>query len=702
MTTRSRTEESIFAEALEKASPEGRADFLAIACGSDDGLRARVEKLLKSHDEAGSFLRRPLTATVDEPPLTEGPGTVIGPYKLMEKIGEGGMGLVFVAEQQEPVRRKVALKVIKPGLDSRDVVARFEAERQALALMDHPHIARVFDAGTTGSGRPYFVMELVKGVPITDYCDQNQLTPGERLQLFVHVCQAVQHAHTKGVLHRDIKPSNVLVTLHDGTPVVKVIDFGVAKAIGQQLTDKTIYTRFAQMIGTPLYMSPEQAQMSGLDIDTRSDVYSLGVLLYELLTGTTPFDGERLKQAAFDEMRRIIREEEPLKPSTRLSTLGETLSAVSAKRKTEPRLLTALVRGDLDWIVMKALDKDRGRRYETASAFAADVGRFLKEEPVEARPPSSWYRLHKLARRNKAALTTAALVAAALVLGTAMSTWQAVRATEAESAAHAAEDDARTDRDRALEAEKRAKEAADQARTDRDRALAAEKRAQEAADKARAEAATAKGALAFILEDMFRALGPRPGDQSQPVTLQSVMDEAARRIAKRKFEDPLEEAVIRGIISDGYRRSGDHAKALPHMERAYQLRVAKLGENHPDNAVTSIKLGVAYRNVGKDDRALPLFLKGIELSKAAGPQGRRPVELEGRYSIPQLMGALAYIYQHKGKKAEAKQLYDRLGALYEEWNESNRAATERRLMGDVWEVANPGDPKEVAEPGVPK
>jgi serine/threonine protein kinase len=278
----------------------------------------------------------------------------------------------------------VALKVIKPGMDSRDVIARFEQERQALALMDHPNIAKVLDAGATESGRPYFVMELVRGVPITEYCDTNQLTPRERLGLFVSVCHAVQHAHQKGVIHRDLKPNNVLVTLHDGTPVVKVIDFGVAKAVGQHLTEKTIYTRFAQMIGTPLYMSPEQAEMSGLDIDTRSDVYSLGVLLYELLTGTTPFDRQRILKAAFDEVRRIIREEDPPKPSTRLSTLGATLSAVSAKRKTEPRKLSALVKGELDWIVMRALEKDRVRRYETVNGLARDVQRYLADEPVEA------------------------------------------------------------------------------------------------------------------------------------------------------------------------------------------------------------------------------------------------------------------------------------------------------------------------------
>jgi serine/threonine protein kinase len=410
---------SIFFAALEKESAEDRAAYLDQACGRDVELRQRVERLLSAHPKVGGFLQAPSPSealTTDEPAVTERPGEVIGPYKLMEQIGEGGMGLVFVAEQQQPVRRKVALKIIKPGMDTRDVIARFEAERQALALMDHANIARVLDAGATKSGRPYFVMELVRGVPITDFCDQNQLTPRERLGLFVAVCQAVQHAHSKGVIHRDVKPSNVLVTLQEGMPTVKVIDFGVAKAVGQNLTDKTVYTRFAQMIGTPLYMSPEQAG-GGPDVDTRCDVYALGVLLYELLTGTTPFDGKRLQKAAFDEVRRILREEEPPKPSTRLSTLGEGLSDVSARRKTEPKKLSALVKGDLDWIVMKALEKDRSRRYETVAAFAADLRRHLDQEPVEARPPSALYRFGKMARRNRVALTTAALVAAALVAG---------------------------------------------------------------------------------------------------------------------------------------------------------------------------------------------------------------------------------------------------------------------------------------------
>jgi WD40 repeat protein/serine/threonine protein kinase len=410
----------IFLQAVEMESAAQRAAYLDQACAGNAHLRGRLEALLAADVISGAVLDRlpaGLAPTAGFEPILEQPGSVIGSYKLLQKIGEGGMGLVFMAEQLQPVKRKVALKIIKPGMDSKQVVARFEAERQVLALMNHPHIAQVFDAGETESGRPYFVMELVRGVPITEYCDQNNLTPRERLELFVPVCHAVQHAHQKGVIHRDIKPTNVLVTLHDGNPVPKVIDFGVAKAINQELTARTLFTNFAQMVGTPLYMSPEQAEMSGLDVDTRADIYSLGVLLYELLTGQTPFDGMRLREAAFDEIRRIIREEEPLRPSTRLSTLGDALTAVSSHRKTDPAKLSQLLRGDLDWIVMKSLEKDRTRRYETASEFAADIRRHLHDEPVVAGPPRITYRLRKFVRKHRGPVVAAVAVVAALALG---------------------------------------------------------------------------------------------------------------------------------------------------------------------------------------------------------------------------------------------------------------------------------------------
>ena len=345
-------------------------------------------------------------------------------YKILQELGEGGCGVVYMAEQTEPVRRKVALKVIKLGMDTKQVIARFEAERQALALMDHPNIARVLDAGTTEAGRPYFVMELVKGIRITDYCDQSHLSAAERLGLFTQVCQAIQHAHQKGIIHRDIKPSNILVTLHDGVPVPKVIDFGIAKATEQPLTEKTVFTAFGQFMGTPAYMSPEQAELSGLDIDTRSDIYALGVLLYELLTGQTPFDAKELLQAGLDEMRRRIREEEPLRPSTRLSTMvNADLTKVAQQRHSEPAKLTRFIRGDLDWIVMKCLEKDRNRRYETANGLAMDLRRHLNNEPVVARPPSRLYRFQKMVRRNKLAVSAASAVATALLLGLGLSTW---------------------------------------------------------------------------------------------------------------------------------------------------------------------------------------------------------------------------------------------------------------------------------------
>ena len=416
MPTTMNNEESIFAEALDKDSPQARAEYLESACGSDSALRARVENLLRSHEHAGGFLRKPPAATLDEP-ARERPGTVIGPYKLLQQIGEGGMGVVYMAEQQKPVRRRVALKIIKPGMDSQQVIARFEAERQALAMMDHPNIARVLDAGCTESGRPYFAMELVQGIPITQYCDDKQLSPQERLELFVQVCHAVQHAHQKGIIHRDLKPSNVLVMIYDSKPIPKIIDFGVAKALHQQLTEKTMFTQFGAIVGTLEYMSPEQAEMDAMGTDTRSDIYSLGVLLYELLTGTTPMDGTKLRSLGYAEMLKTIREVDPPKPSTRLSQSAHDVASISAKRHTEPRRLQKLVAGDLDWIVMKCLEKDRTRRYETANGLAMDIQRHLQDEAVTACPPGQLYKLQKLVRRNKLACMAAACVMLALVLG---------------------------------------------------------------------------------------------------------------------------------------------------------------------------------------------------------------------------------------------------------------------------------------------
>jgi serine/threonine protein kinase len=432
MATETQSARTIFREALEQRDPGERARFIDAACNGDSALHGEVVRLLAAHDDLNSFMVRPAAgaATIDLPP-TEQIGATIGRYKLLEQIGEGGMGVVYVAEQTEPVRRRVALKIIKPGMDTRQVIARFEAERQALAMMDHPNIAKVLDGGATepplslqgrgagseGTGRPYFVMELVRGMPITDYCDQAKLNPRGRLALFVTVCHAVQHAHQKGVIHRDLKPSNVLVTMHDGHPVAKVIDFGVAKATGRNLTDRTIYTAFTELIGTPLYMSPEQAELSGLDVDTRSDVYSLGVLLYELLTGHTPFDRETLVKSGLDEIRRMIREDEPPRPSHRISTLAaDAGSTVSQKRGIDQRQLTRAIKGELDWIVMKALEKDRNRRYESASAFAADIERYLNNEPVEAGPPSALYRFRKFARRRRAAVISSAIVAASVLM----------------------------------------------------------------------------------------------------------------------------------------------------------------------------------------------------------------------------------------------------------------------------------------------
>ena len=416
-------EAALFQLALSKPAAK-RTAWLDAECEGDAALRQRLNALLAAHDQPETLLatqadtaRPTIKLDLADAP-DEAVGQTLGRYKLLERVGEGGCGVVYVAEQTEPVRRRVALKVIKLGMDTKQVVARFEAERQALAMMDHPNIAKVLDAGTTDVGRPFFVMELVRGIKITDYCDQANLSTKERLDLFIKVCHAIQHAHQKGIIHRDIKPSNILVTLHDGVPVPKVIDFGIAKATEGRLTDNTVYTQLHQFIGTPAHMSPEQAEMSGLDIDTRSDIYSLGVLLYELLAGSTPFDPKELMASGIDAMRKTIREKEPQRPSTRLATLGAEQSTTTAKRRsTDTAKLLHQLRGDLDWIVMKCLEKDRQRRYDTANGLAADITRYLTNEPVLARPPSQLYRLQKMVRRNKAATVGVTSVALALVLG---------------------------------------------------------------------------------------------------------------------------------------------------------------------------------------------------------------------------------------------------------------------------------------------
>jgi serine/threonine protein kinase len=450
-------EQSLFEAARELRDPTQRNAFLREACGEDSALRIRIENLLSAGEQADKFfagcapaLRRisetrqstetRSTNLASRPTPEEKLSSKIGPYKLLQKIGEGGCGVVYMAEQEKAVRRRVALKIIKLGMDTKSVIARFEAERQALAMMDHPNIARVLDAGATETGRPYFVMELVYGVKITEYCDQNRLGTEQRLELFIQTCHAIQHAHQKGIIHRDIKPSNILVTMHDGIPVPKVIDFGIAKATEERLTDKTLFTAYAQFIGTPAYMSPEQVELSGLDFDTRSDIYSLGVLLYELLTGRTPFDAKELLKSGVDEMRRTLREREPYSPSARLHTLGgDELTKTAIQRHVEPPRLLSDLKGDLDWIVMKALEKDRTRRYETANGLAMDIRRHLGNEPVLARPPSRWYQLQKFARRNRIVFASGMAVAAALLVGTTTSTWLFFQERDARRRAVAAE-----------------------------------------------------------------------------------------------------------------------------------------------------------------------------------------------------------------------------------------------------------------------
>ncbi len=547
-----------------KARPAGaeRERFLAEACQDDAALKEQIVSLLEAdaNDGGSDFLMR--TPVLRQPILpTEKPGDRIGRYKLLQQIGEGGCGVVYMAEQEEPVRRRVALKVIKLGMDTKQVIARFEAERQALALMDHPNIAKVFDAGATDTGRPYFVMELVRGVRITDYCDQNNLSTEDRLKLFTQVCHAIQHAHQKGIIHRDIKPSNILVTISEpgaaGCP--KVIDFGIAKATNdQRLTDKTVFTAFEQFIGTPAYMSPEQAMMTSLDIDTRTDIYALGVLLYELLTGQTPFDAKELMASGLDAMRRIIREQEPVRPSTRLSTmLAADLTAVAQHRQAEPARLGALLRGDLDWIVMKALEKERARRYETASGLAADVQRHLSNEPVVARPPNAGYRFQKLVRRNKLAFAAVVAVLLTLLGGVAASTWQAYRATRAER-----------------EQTRLRKEAEDEKRI------------------AQIEAARSRQVAQF-LKDMLEGVGSSVAQGRDTTMLKEILDNTATRVGKDLASQPEAEADLRSTIGSVYRNLGEFKKEEAMHREALAIRRKLLGQEHSDIADSLASLGSA-------------------------------------------------------------------------------------------------------------
>jgi serine/threonine protein kinase len=603
------SERTIFLEALDKEDPAERAAYLERACGANAELRRRVERLLEALDSAGSFMEAPAApaemGAINEglQPILEGPGTRIGPYKLLEPIGEGGMGVVYMAEQTEPVRRKVALKIIKPGMDSAQVIARFEAERQALAMMDHPNIAKVLDAGATGTGRPYFVMELVKGVPITEFCDRNRLSLKERLELFAPVCRAIQHAHQKKIIHRDIKPSNVLVTLYDGTPVPKVIDFGVAKAIDQPLTERTLFTRFGAIIGTLEYMSPEQAELGSLDVDTRSDVYSLGVLLYELLTGTTPLERAELRRSAYSEILRKIREEEPPRPSARLSESREVLPSISEQRKAEPARLPKQVRGELDWIVMKALEKDRVRRYGSANGLALDVERYLRNEAVAAGPPSAAYRLRKRVRRL--ALAPRTLAVALVVMLTFLALGSFLTALSWVVA-----------RTRAQEAMRHAEMARMQAEVAAARMSAAAQAAQ--------QVAVASGApAARPVLDFFRAhqlsVDPNPGDRDQPrlnAPSPAALSSAEAALDATPPPDPAVEATIRSVLGETYLGLGEPKKAIRQFDRALALRRESPGRDDRATLWTMRRLADAYLQGGQVDRARPLYEEALSRGKA--------------------------------------------------------------------------------------
>ena len=609
MTPSQRLEE-LFEQALALPAEE-REPWLGRACADDESLRKKVLALLQSHEAAQSFMESsPTDLTHDskpgfEIPTEEKPGDRIGRYKILQKIGEGGCGVVFMAEQEESVRRRVALKVIKLGMDTKAVIARFEAERQALARMEHPNIARVLDAGATSSGRPYFVMELVRGMRITDYCDQNNLSTEQRLDLFIKVCQAIQHAHQKGVIHRDIKPSNILVTLHDGAPVPKVIDFGIAKATQGRLTEQTLFTAFEQFIGTPAYVSPEQAEMSGLDIDTRSDIYSLGVLLYELLAGRTPFDMQQLVASGIDEMRRQIREQEPPRPSLRLRTLNdEDRTTVARRRGTDAPRLSLRLRGDLDWIVMRCLEKDRSRRYETANGLAQDIQRHLDNEPVTARPPSTAYLLQKLIRRHRLAFGAGAAIALAVVGGSGMSLHLLFRARTAE----------RFWEDKTKEAEKE------------------NVRRSELANK-----------LTKELKDIGLAFA-RGGDQRE---LRERLDQATKR--KKELADQSEvEAGVDETLGTYYYKLGEYKRAEELLIESIEMRSKR--DDKPEEVAKALNfLGLVYSLQSKWDKAEVKVKEALELL-----QHRLTKQYPEDPEIARTQFNLGWMLQQQAKLSEAE------------------------------------------------
>ncbi|MBM3852740.1 MAG: tetratricopeptide repeat protein, partial [Verrucomicrobia bacterium] len=679
MTSTPDREESLFAEALSRPKDQ-RTAFLEQACSDDDALRQRLTGLLAAHDAPETTLGIPVVQPIIR--LDERLGTRIGPYLLLEKIGEGGCGTVFLAEQQEPVRRRVALKVIKLGMDSADVVARFEMERQALALMNHPNIANVLDAGATDTGRPYFVMELVVGTRITAYCDDHKLSLPERLGLFIQVCHAIQHAHQKGIIHRDIKPSNILVTVLDGVPVPKVIDFGIAKATQGQLADRTTLTALAQFIGTPVYMSPEQAELSGCDVDTRSDIYSLGVLLYELITGRPPFDPDSLLRAGLDEIRRHIREVDPPRPSTRLSTLTDADRAtIALHRGTDVSRLSTLLRGDLDWIVMRCLEKERARRYDTANGLATDVQRYLNHEPVSASPPSTFYRTRKLVLRHKAFFAAAAVVTLALLAGTVVSTWQAVRATRAERLASArmlSEKTARQDADRQrqlavdqsalataarLDAEKQRKLAEERLRSEtaarqdseRQKTVAEQERsrAQLAEKVAQAEALISQAVNDFLQKDLLLQADSRVQASAQQtpnpdLTVREALDRASGQVGARFSQQPLVEAGVREAIGQAYQGLGGSDKAAEHFERVLQIRKTELGPDHEHTFNAMHNLGTAYGRIQR----LPEAASLLEQTLAS----RRRLSGPETLATLNTMNSLALVYWAQRRIPEAAAL----------------------------------------------